>query len=176
MFCLWFSKRSDILELIRRKGVKDMTMDYIPSFLGTLTVREEEGCLVSIAFGRVEHPGLKEVRTPVTQRFLEEMDAYGKGQRRSFSVPLAPQGTAFQRKVWQVLEDIPYGQTWSYEEVAKVMGNPKAARAVGMANNKNPLPIVIPCHRVIGKNGQLVGYGGGLDIKVKLLKLEGLLL
>lgn len=173
---MWIFTRGDILKVVVRKGVKDMTMDYIPSFLGTLTVREEEGCLVSIDFGRVDIPGLQEVRTPLTKRFLEEMDAYERGELQSFSVPLAPQGTAFQQKVWQVLQDIPYGETWSYEEVAKAVGNDKAARAVGMANNKNPLPIVIPCHRVIGKNGQLVGYGGGLDIKIKLLKLEGILL
>jgi methylated-DNA-[protein]-cysteine S-methyltransferase len=87
-------------------------------------------------------------------------------------VKLRPEGTDFQKKVWEVLKSIPYGTTVSYGEVAKAVGNPKACRAVGMANNKNPIMIMIPCHRVIGANGKLVGYGGGLEIKEWLLSLE----
>ena len=89
-----------------------------------------------------------------------------------FDLPLDPIGTEFQKKVWQALKEIPFGETRSYGEIAKLIGNEKASRAVGMANNKNPIAIIIPCHRVIGANGKLVGYAGGLDLKEKLLKLE----
>ncbi|NLM37956.1 MAG: methylated-DNA--[protein]-cysteine S-methyltransferase [Firmicutes bacterium] len=98
--------------------------------------------------------------------------AYFSGRRTAFSLPLAPAGTTFQKRVWQALCEIPYGETVSYKEVARRIGNEKATRAVGRANNRNPLPILIPCHRVIGANGALVGYGGGLAIKEKLLALE----
>lgn len=100
---------------------------------------------------------------------------YFNKQRKTFDLPLAPEGTEFQMKVWKALSDIPYGKTRSYKEIAIAIGNPKAVRAVGMANNKNPIPIIIPCHRVIGSDGKLVGYGGGLEIKEYLLKLEGVL-
>lgn len=97
---------------------------------------------------------------------------YFNGQRKSFDLPLNPKGTEFQKKVWNALLNIPYGSTCSYKDIAVNIGNEKACRAVGGANNKNPIFIIIPCHRVIGKNGSLVGYGGGLDIKLKLLELE----
>ena len=90
-------------------------------------------------------------------------------------MPLSLKGTPFQMKVWEELRKIPYGETLSYGQIAENVGNPKAARAVGMANNKNPIMIIVPCHRVIGKNGKLVGYAGGVDIKEKLLKIEGVL-
>ena len=94
------------------------------------------------------------------------------GKRKSFDLPLKPEGTEFQKKVWNALLDIPYGETRSYKDIAVAIGNPKACRAVGMANNRNPISIIIPCHRVIGANGSLVGYGGGLPIKIELLNLE----
>jgi methylated-DNA-[protein]-cysteine S-methyltransferase len=97
---------------------------------------------------------------------------YLDGFRATFDLPLNPNGTVFQKKVWNALCNIPYGETRSYKQVAEAVGNNKASRAVGMANNKNPIMIVIPCHRVIGSNGSLVGYAGGLDIKEKLLFLE----
>lgn len=97
---------------------------------------------------------------------------YLKGDRKEFTLPLNPSGTPFQKKVWEVLRSIPYGETLSYKEVAIRAGNPKASRAVGMANNRNPIPVIIPCHRVIGADGKLVGYGGGLPTKIKLLSLE----
>ena len=97
------------------------------------------------------------------------------GTCASFDLPLHPQGTAFQRKVWAALAEIPYGETISYLELARRIGNPSSVRAVGLANGKNPLPIVVPCHRVIGSNGALVGYAGGLPIKRALLALEGAL-
>lgn len=101
-----------------------------------------------------------------------QMQEYFSGKRKQFSLPLAPAGTAFQQNVWNALRDIPYGQTRSYGQIARTLGNVKAGRAVGMANSKNPISIVIPCHRVIGADGKLVGYGGGLDRKAYLLALE----
>jgi methylated-DNA-[protein]-cysteine S-methyltransferase len=101
-----------------------------------------------------------------------QLRAYFAGALRDFTAPLAPQGTPFQQGVWRRLRDIPYGGTISYSELAMRVGNPRAFRAVGLANGQNPIPILIPCHRVIGKDGTLVGYGGGLHIKEKLLALE----
>jgi methylated-DNA-[protein]-cysteine S-methyltransferase len=104
---------------------------------------------------------------------VAELGAYFTGRLKVFSIPLAPQGTPFQRAVWDELQRIPYGETVSYGELARRLGNPKAVRAVGTANGSNPIAIIIPCHRVIGSNGSLVGYGGGLPIKQTLLALEG---
>jgi methylated-DNA-[protein]-cysteine S-methyltransferase len=102
----------------------------------------------------------------------QQLTDYLVSKRRAFELPLAPEGTAFQQKVWQALVEIPYGEIRSYGEVAKSISQPKAARAVGMANNKNPILILIPCHRVVGANGNLVGYAAGLDVKEQLLQLE----
>lgn len=98
---------------------------------------------------------------------------YFRGERRHFLLPLDLRGTAFQQKVWEALTSIPFGQTRTYKQVAETIGSPRAVRAVGGANNRNPLPVIVPCHRVIGADGQLVGYGGGLPIKRFLLQLEG---
>lgn len=108
--------------------------------------------------------------------YLSEFAAYFAGQLRSFSLPCAPVGTPFQQEVWQLLTTIPYGQTRSYGDLAAQLGKPGASRAVGAANGRNPLSIIVPCHRVIGKNGHLTGYAGGLNIKATLLRLEGLIL
>lgn len=102
----------------------------------------------------------------------EQLAAYFAGKRRRFDVPLAPHGTPFQQEVWRALCDIPYGETTSYGELAERIGRPKAVRAVGLANGSNPIAIIIPCHRVIGSNGSLTGYGGGLATKRALLELE----
>ncbi|MDF2617091.1 MAG: Methylated-DNA--protein-cysteine methyltransferase [Sedimentibacter sp.] len=101
-----------------------------------------------------------------------QLNEYLEGKRNSFDLPLNPKGTEFQKKVWAALCDIPYGETRSYKQIAESVGNPKACRAVGMANNKNPIMIFIPCHRVVGSDGSLTGYAGGLDMKEKLLSLE----
>jgi len=101
-----------------------------------------------------------------------QLDEYFQGKRTTFSLPFKLTGTPFQLAVWKELQNIPYGQTTSYKEIAQKMNKPKAYRAVGMANNKNPLPIIIPCHRVIGSNGKLIGYAGGLKLKNYLLELE----
>ncbi|WP_156295297.1 methylated-DNA--[protein]-cysteine S-methyltransferase [Jeotgalibaca dankookensis] len=110
--------------------------------------------------------------TPLLRVAKQQLSEYFAGQRTVFDLPIKTAGTAFQQQVWQALKAIPYGETRSYKEIAAAIDNPKAVRAVGGANNKNPISIVIPCHRVIGSSGQLVGYGGGLDAKVFLLALE----
>lgn len=110
--------------------------------------------------------------TPLLKKAGEQLTEYLKGERKEFSLPLAPEGTEFQKKIWQELCRIPYGETRTYGEIARQAGNPKACRAVGGANNRNPIMIFIPCHRVIGADGSLTGYGGGLEVKEYLLKLE----
>jgi len=112
---------------------------------------------------------------PMLAKTLRELADYFDGRRREFSVPLAPAGTAFQRDVWDSLLAIPFGATTSYGEIARRIGRPSAVRAVGAANGANPIPIIIPCHRVVGSDGSLTGYGGGLDTKRLLLELEGII-
>ena len=109
---------------------------------------------------------------PLIDQASEQLTEFFEGKRKIFTLPLGPKGTTFQLTVWQALQDIPYGQTMSYKQIAKQIGNPNASRAVGMANHLNPIMIVIPCHRVVGTNGALTGYAAGLDIKQKLLDLE----
>ncbi len=137
--------------------------------IGTVTVTATAKAITGLDFGAVE-PETKE--TPLLAQAHTQLMQYFKGNRKQFYLPLAPEGTAFQQKVWQALLQIPYACTKSYGDIARAIGEPNASRAVGMANNKNPIPIFIPCHRVIGGNGSLTGYGGGLDIKEKLLELE----
>lgn len=110
--------------------------------------------------------------TPLLRAAREALQDYFAGERRDFDLPLDPAGTDFQRAVWEALRAIPYGGTRTYGEIAAAVGRPKAVRAVGQANHVNPLPIFIPCHRVVGKNGALTGYAGGLDLKRALLALE----
>ncbi|WP_418236061.1 methylated-DNA--[protein]-cysteine S-methyltransferase [Comamonas serinivorans] len=114
-----------------------------------------------------------DARHPVLDATQAQLAAYFEGRLRAFELPLTPSGTPFQLKVWQALCAIPYGQTCSYGDLADRLDNPKAVRAVGAANGRNPIPIVVPCHRVIGANGSLIGFGGGLPIKRVLLDLEG---
>lgn len=109
---------------------------------------------------------------PILKLTVTQLKEYFRGDRRDFSIPLAAKGTEFQNKVWKALTTIPYGKTWCYKDLAIAVGNPKASQAVGGANGKNPISIIVPCHRVIGKNGSLTGYAGGVDIKEKLLALE----
>jgi methylated-DNA-[protein]-cysteine S-methyltransferase len=112
---------------------------------------------------------------PILQQAVTEFDEYFAGKRTKFEVPTDAQGTDFQKQVWKMLKTIPFGETWSYQDLAIAIDNPKAVRAVGLANGKNPISIIVPCHRVIGKNGKLTGYAGGIDKKEKLLVLEGIL-
>jgi methylated-DNA-[protein]-cysteine S-methyltransferase len=148
----------------------------IESPIGALLLVADDAGLRQILFvkGRYEahpDPSWHEDRTPLRET-IRQLQAYFAGDLEDFDLQLAPEGTPFQREVWRRLCDIPYGETISYGELAGRIGNPKASRAVGLANGSNPIPIVIPCHRVIGSNGKLTGYGGGLPIKEKLLALE----
>ena len=139
--------------------------------LGELTLIEEDGKLTEIRFGASAEDAVL-AQTPLLHQAQRELEEYFRGERRNFSIPLAPKGTDFQQKCWNALLQIPYGETRTYAQQAQMIGQPKACRAVGMGNHRNPIPILIPCHRVLGKNGSLTGYAGGLDIKEKLLKLE----
>lgn len=121
---------------------------------------------------RTDEPAGDEGRTPLTDLAFRQIMEYLEGRRREFDFPYLLRGTQFQRKVWQALCDIPYGETRTYGEIAAAVGSPGAARAVGMANHRNPILIAVPCHRVIGADGSLTGYGGGLDMKKALLQLE----
>lgn len=145
---------------------------FYETIIGYLTISADEQGITNISFGKKTPVHAVCQETPVIKQAVNELQEYFEGRRQEFTVPLHLQGTDFQQKVWQVLSTIPYGETWSYKQVATAAGNPKASRAVGMANNRNHIPIIIPCHRVIGANGNLVGYAGGLDIKKKLLAIE----
>jgi len=144
----------------------------IHTMIGKLTLVADEESVKEIRFGWEIKEGEKEENHPLLQWTRRELEEYFQGKRREFSVPLKPDGTEFQKKVWKALTEIPYGETRNYGEVAAAVGNDKASRAVGMANHCNPIPVIIPCHRVIGKNGKLTGYAGGLEKKTALLDLE----
>lgn len=146
----------------------------IDSPIGPLLLVGDETGLRRLEFvkGRTRpDPAWREDAAPL-QDAIRQLRAYFAGKLEKFDIPLAPEGTPFQRQVWKRLCEIPYGETISYGELARRIGNPKASRAVGLANGSNPIAIVIPCHRVIGSNGKLTGYGGGLPLKEKLLALE----
>lgn len=141
--------------------------------IGKIRLTDNGEAITSLSFVKVnDNNAVVQNETPLLHRAFYQLDEYFRGVRRNFDLPLYPHGTEFQRKVWQSLLKIPYGKVCSYIDIANEIGNAKACRAVGGANNKNPIPIIIPCHRVIGKNGKLVGYAGGLEIKKFLLELE----
>jgi methylated-DNA-[protein]-cysteine S-methyltransferase len=149
---------------------------HIESPAGRLLLAGGERGLQLISFPHGRHarrpePGWREERKPL-EPAIGQLGAYFAGTLQEFALVLDPQGTPFQLSVWKRLMEIPYGETISYGELARRIGNPAASRAVGLANGCNPIPIVIPCHRVIGSNGKLTGYGGGLETKEKLLALE----
>ena len=151
--------------------------------VGRIGIGEKNGAIVKTVFEHnTEKVGAEfcdfdendvdaEVPEIVAEAF-KQLDEYFKGERTEFQLPLAPEGTTFMKRVWAALCDIPYGTTSTYKDIAIAVGCPKGYRAVGMANNKNPIGIIIPCHRVIGSSGKLVGYAGGTDLKTKLLVLE----
>jgi len=145
---------------------------YYETEIGKLGIVENGTAITHIYFGGVIPEDINIVETLLLKKANKELQEYFTGERKTFSLPLEPQGTEFQQKVWKALQEIPYGKTCSYKNIAENIGNIKASRAVGMANNKNPIPILIPCHRVIGANGKLVGYAGGLELKEKLLETE----
>ncbi len=140
--------------------------------VGTLTLQFNEQALEAIHFGDVEIEGYEIMQTPLSDRTVLELEEYFEGKREVFTIPLSLQGTPFQKQVWEILKEIPIGETRTYKDIAQLIGHEKAYRAVGLANNKNKIPIIIPCHRVIGSSGKMVGYAGGLEIKETLLKLE----
>jgi len=146
-----FGTDRGLISVVLPNESREAAEDRVRRALGTVTIREDEA----------PH-----------EAALAQLRAYFAGGRRSFDVPLDPRGTPFQRLVWDAVAAIPYGETRPYGEIARIIGRPAASRAVGAANGANPLPPFIPCHRVIGANGSLVGYGGGLDVKQKLLDLE----
>jgi len=139
--------------------------------IGFLTLVEENGALAEVRFG-IQLRDENQQETPLLAQAKRELEEYFRGERKDFAVKLAPKGTPFQQKCWQALLNIPYGETRTYGQQAEAAGNAEACRAVGMSNHRNPIPILIPCHRVVGKNGRLTGYAGGLQIKEALLTLE----
>lgn len=143
----------------------------VPFPVGPLTVMEEGGHIIRIKFNTDVGDAIKK-ETPVIMEAFRQLSDYFDGELKTFDLPLKPEGTPFQLKVWEALRTIPYGETRSYGDIARQIGNPKACRAVGMGNHNNPIAIVVPCHRVIGADGSLTGYGGGLPIKRQLLELE----
>ncbi len=156
-----------------------MIYEQFDTPVGVLTIAADDDGLRHIEFPMISH---RVVRTdwvigshPVLERARRQLLEYFDGSRRDFDLPLRPRGTEFQMRVWQTLAEIPFGQTWSYKQLAQACGNGNAMRAVGAANGRNPLPIVLPCHRVIGADGSLTGFGGGIETKAALLRLEGAL-
>jgi len=138
-----------------------------------LTLEACETALHRLHFGRIELQGPRDDNHPILRLAAHELHEYFAGERKEFTIPVAPNGTGFQLQVWAALTTIPFGVTWSYAQLAQTIGRPNAVRAVGAANGANPIAIIIPCHRVIGSDGSLTGFGGGLPLKRRLLELEG---
>jgi len=146
---------------------------FASTALGRIGIQANDSAVTRLFLPQDNLPDEPDYGTnPLIGRAFLELDAYLAGELRDFTIPLRPQGTPFMCRVWQALRDIPYGQTRSYMQIAALLGNPKAARAVGSANNRNPIPLFIPCHRVVGADGSLTGFRGGLEMKRKLLELE----
>ena len=150
---------------------------FVDSPVGPLFVAADDAGLRAIEFCENRHPlkrkdDWREGDNAVLRRARRQLDEYFAGKRRAFDLPLSPAGTEFQRSVWTALATIPYGETISYAELARRIGQPTASRAVGLANGANPLSIIVPCHRVLGRDGSLTGYAGGLQRKQALLRLE----
>ena len=142
--------------------------DY-KTIIGKIFIEADGDFLTQISFRKLSG---KRLETPIIKETITQLEEYFIKKRKTFDLPLKLEGTDFQKQVWKALLTIPYGKTATYKDIAKIIGNEKASRAVGMANNKNKLLILIPCHRIIGSNGNLTGYAGGLEIKQKLLNLE----
>jgi len=141
--------------------------------IGRIGIAAEDGSITNLYFETDPLPqNFDLIETAIIKKAFRQLDAYLAGKLQTFSMPLAPCGTEFMHNVWSALGRIPYGKTASYKEIAIAAGHPKAARAVGLANNRNPIPLFIPCHRTIGADGKLVGYRGGLEIKQILLDIE----
>ncbi|MCI5679605.1 MAG: methylated-DNA--[protein]-cysteine S-methyltransferase [Bacteroidales bacterium] len=139
--------------------------------VGKLCIGERNGAITRVTWQQLPKEWVLE-ETELIRKCKQELDEFFEGKRKTFDLPLAPEGTAFQKRVWDALREIPYGETRTYKDIAIAVDSPKGFRAVGMANNKNPIAIMVPCHRVIGTNGKLVGYAAGMEIKTWLLALE----
>ena len=150
---------------------ESMFYTRMESPVGRLLLAADEAGLRKVLFGGEPESHWREDPAPLAET-VRQLRAYFAGELRDFDLPLAPEGTPFQLRVWRELRNIPYGQTISYGELARRVGSPKGSRAVGLANGANPISIVVPCHRVIGSDGKLTGYGGGLENKERLLTLE----
>jgi len=149
-----------------------MIIHHYESPVGRLEIKTDGKSITRIDILKNTSVRQQNANDPLIQKTCKQLDEYFAGKRKTFNLPLEPKGTLFQQTVWKQLQEIPYGQTISYSQEAKAIGRPKACRAVGSANGKNPISIIIPCHRVIAANGGLGGYAGGLDIKMQLLDLE----
>ena len=137
--------------------------------IGEICIAEKDNCICNVSFETLNYT---KKETPLIKKTYSQLKEYFAGKRKSFNIPISANGTEFQIKVWKELQKIPYGKTATYKEIAENIGNKNASRAVGMANNKNPIAIIIPCHRVIGTKGDLTGYAGGIKLKKYLLDLE----
>lgn len=155
----------------RPKGQTSVSM-IVRTPLGFVKIVEQDHMISEISFVKEIQEKEDNHESPILKEAKSQLLEYMAGGRKAFDLPMKEQGTAFQKKVWQALRSIPYGETRSYKQIAEMIGNPKASRAVGMANNKNPILLLTPCHRVLGSNGQLVGFAAGIDIKKELLKIE----
>ena len=152
-----------------------MAKYYFPYSLKKIriVITEEDDAITGVLWSAAEIPsGFIKAETPLIKKAVAQIEEYLNGKRKKFSLPLVMHGTEFQMDVWRALQTIPYGETRSYKEIAEIVHRPKAVRAVGMANHANPISIIVPCHRVIGRDGSLTGYGGGLTLKRRLLELE----
>jgi len=155
-------------------GISLKKVFYYYKSIGKIGIGEENGAITCVFFENYSIPGTAIIEeTLLIKEASKQLDEYLEGNRKIFDLPIFAAGTPFQQIVWEALRTIPYGETRSYKDIAVQIGKSKACRAVGMANNRNPISIIIPCHRVIGSKGELVGYGGGLEIKKQLLVLEG---
>ena len=150
--------------------------DY-QSPIGVLALVADDAALRGLSFESGKHGGppadAQQGTNAIIDATRKQLDAYFAGRSKAFDLPLAPDGTDFQKRVWRVLATIPFGETRSYGEIAATIGAPRASRAVGAANGRNPIPVIVPCHRVIGADGSLTGFGGGMERKRFLLALEG---
>ena len=152
---------------------KELSVLTFGSPVGPITVITDEISVCAVRFGMFEAGvQFRRVPAPIAQETVRQLQEYFEGIRHVFTVPVAPHGTDFQKKVWSALQTVPYGCTKTYKNIAEQINNPLASRAVGSANNKNPISIIIPCHRIIGTSGKLVGYAAGLPVKQRLLALE----
>lgn len=153
-----------------------MNVCFYGTVIGKIGIAEIDGNITNVYFENDKlTENITEYETPILAEAAQQLNGYLAGELKKFVLPICPKGTPFMKQVWQLLCEIPYGQITTYKYIAVKLGNEKAVRAVGMANSRNPVPLFIPCHRVIGTNGELTGYRGDLATKKVLLKIEGIL-